>query len=401
MRYLSCVANYFGDRPDGAARVAWDIARLMARRDHEATLACFGAQPARNGPEVVYHENVRVVRIPCQRPHWAVDPIPFFTRTMEKGLREALGDEPFDVVHAHLVHFHIAARRALGKGPRYVLTLHSPIVDEQRVRWASGGWKGYLKRWLGLSRLRRLEREALQDADAVHVLSEFSRYRIEATHSLAERATVIPHWQPDGDRRWLDKAAAKHELGWPTDRPIVLTLRRHAPRMGLDLAIDAIGPLAADARCCFVVAGDGPLRASLQAKARLYTDEPTPIQFPGHLDEHELALAYQGADLFVLPSSALECFGLITLEAMAFGCPVLATDAGATPELLAPVAPQLIVPANDTAALRERAESFLDKSLDIPAASDLTRHVERFYGPATIEPRILSFLLGDQFQAQA
>ena len=52
-----------------------------------------------------------------------------------------------------------------------------------------------------------------------------------------------------------------------------------------------------------------------------------------------MALWYEAADLFVLPTTALECFGLITMEAFAHGCPVLSTDAAAVPESMRPIMP--------------------------------------------------------------
>ena len=75
--------------------------------------------------------------------------------------------------------------------------------------------------------------------------------------------------------------------------------------------------------------------------------------FEGAIPDDALRLAYQGADAFVIPSRALECFGLIAQEAMAVGLPTVATMVGGLPEILGPVTPEMLVPPGDQASLRE------------------------------------------------
>jgi glycosyltransferase involved in cell wall biosynthesis len=74
------------------------------------------------------------------------------------------------------------------------------------------------------------------------------------------------------------------------------------------------------------IVGDGPLRADLERQF-----EGTATVFPGYMQGPELASAYASADLFVLPSRT-ETLGLVLLEAMAAGCPVVACRAGGVPD---------------------------------------------------------------------
>jgi len=83
------------------------------------------------------------------------------------------------------------------------------------------------------------------------------------------------------------------------------------------------------------------------------------IVFEGAIPDERLRLAYQAADVFVIPSRALECFGLIAQEAMAVGLPTVATMVGALPEILGPVTPELLVPAGDEQLLRARVARLL------------------------------------------
>ena len=74
------------------------------------------------------------------------------------------------------------------------------------------------------------------------------------------------------------------------------------------------------------IVGDGPLRADLERQF-----EGTATVFTGYMQGPELASAYASADLFVMPSRT-ETLGLVLLEAMAAGCPVVACRAGGVPD---------------------------------------------------------------------
>jgi glycosyltransferase involved in cell wall biosynthesis len=76
------------------------------------------------------------------------------------------------------------------------------------------------------------------------------------------------------------------------------------------------------------IVGDGPLRSELERKFK-----GTATVFTGYMKGDELASAYASADLFVLPSRT-ETLGLVLLEAMAAGCPVVACRAGGVPDAI-------------------------------------------------------------------
>jgi len=138
-----------------------------------------------------------------------------------------------------------------------------------------------------------------------------------------------------------------------------------------DLAIDALSHLLEHGlRATLVVAGDGPLRRSLQRRA-----VGLPVEFVGHLSgRREVADLLGGSDVVLAPGP-IETFGLAALEALACGTPVVASQTSAVSELLTPgagtcTAPEgpaiadgiravLAMPHSDrTAAARARAEEF-------------------------------------------
>ena len=122
--------------------------------------------------------------------------------------------------------------------------------------------------------------------------------------------------------------------------PAILASRLAAEK-GVDVAIDA----CRIAGVPLVIAGDGPERAALEARAR-----GADVRFAGRLGGEELARLRAEAGVAVLPSRAHETFGLAAAEAMALGLPVAATAVGALPEL---VPTEWLAPSGDPAALAE------------------------------------------------
>jgi glycosyltransferase involved in cell wall biosynthesis len=75
------------------------------------------------------------------------------------------------------------------------------------------------------------------------------------------------------------------------------------------------------------------------------------VSFPGRVSENDLRDWYRAADVFVLPTIAYEGFGMVTVEALASGTPVVGTPVGATPELLEPLEPRLVAGGDDPPSL--------------------------------------------------
>lgn len=393
MKYLSAVDDCFLDEPNGMARIAWEVAKLMREQGHEVAMV---ATRADGGTEPFLSESagIRIVRYP--RPDLpALDPRkPQRTiAAAKRATREFLCGEQWDVVHLHTLYTSAGTMQGLGDGPRYVSTVHSPAGLEAQINWAREGVLGRVKSVFGRRLLDRLERKVLAGCEDIHVLSEFTQALLSTCQGIGRPMKVVPHWHRPELRRTHTRDEARLRLGWDADGKILFTVRRHGGRQGLEVAIEALAPLCGSGRCRFVVAGDGPRRRELQQLAAA-RGSGNSISFPGRLSEEELALSYEAADLFVLPSLALECFGLITIEALAFGCPVLASDAGAIPEVLTPILPEFIVPAGDPAALRAKAEAFLAGCLVAPPAEALVNYARTRFDRSVLAPKLLELLEG-------
>jgi glycosyltransferase involved in cell wall biosynthesis len=394
MNYLVAVDFWFADVPGGAARVAWDLARLMRERGHHVAVLCIRGGRAADAPDVRGEDGLQIVRYDKPPlPGWHPGVIARNAAAAADAARRHLSDRHWDVVHIHSHFTGGGAMDALGAGPHYVMTVHSPIVLEQRVNWAGQGWIGRLKLSFGQGMLRRLEQRLLSRCAAIHALSQYTRSQIEAFHGLGQRVSVIPYWKRPDLIRMHTRGEARRLLGWPADETILLTVRQLRERYGIDVALEALAPSLARGRCRFVIGGEGPLEPRLRAQAAsLGVTER--VTFTGRLSDEHLKLAYEAADLFVLPTRALECFGLIVIEAMAFGCPVIATDAGAIPEVLRGFPAEVIVPAGDVSALRSKLEEYLEGRLRLPDPEEVTRFITERYGEDVVVPRILELLEG-------
>jgi glycosyltransferase involved in cell wall biosynthesis len=133
-------------------------------------------------------------------------------------------------------------------------------------------------------------------------------------------------------------------LARESDRPIVLTVARLDAQKGLGYLLEAAAQVP---EAQFVIAGDGPERASLEAQASALGLAKR-VDFLGYRSDTADLLA--ACDLFVLPS-LYEGLPLSVLEAMAAGKPVIATAIGGTDEAITPGQTGLLVPPADPAAL--------------------------------------------------
>jgi glycosyltransferase involved in cell wall biosynthesis len=388
MRILAVAESFFGDHRNGLARVAWDVARAMALRGHDVQLLCPASGPI--AAETTLIEGVAVTRYPRPRPS-AFNPgnpsvhIAGYTAA----IHEALKHRQCDVVHCHGIYAMNAAAEVVGGSMPKVLTIHSPALLEQAWAWTHGPASDWVK-LVGLPLIRHFEQRAIAASTVCHSLSRYTRDTVQSVyHGAAEKAwRVIPHWVDAAWSRTVSKTLARQQLGWPAETRIVLTVRQLKPRYGIDFAIRALAPLLKKGGVEFRIVGDGPQRQALESLAAAAGVWES-VLFEGAIPDEMLRLAYQGADAFVIPSRALECFGLIAQEAMAVGLPTVATMVGALPEILGPVAPEMLVPPGDQALLRERVACILaaaETAAAIQAAAMLASATQHRYAESRIVP---------------
>jgi sugar transferase (PEP-CTERM/EpsH1 system associated) len=151
----------------------------------------------------------------------------------------------------------------------------------------------------------------------------------------------------------VDRAGAKRQLGLPSDVTAIGTAGRLVPVKDQALLLEALAQLAGRGlRFTGVIAGDGPLRGDLEARAAALGIADR-VRFLGHVPDVETV--YAALDLFVL-SSVSEGLSNTILEAMASGLPVVATRVGGADELIEEGRTGFTVPASNAPELAAAIE---------------------------------------------
>jgi len=252
-----------------------------------------------------------------------------------------------------------------------VVHFHGPWADES-VLAGQGRLKCALK--------RRLEQVVYRRADAFVVLSRAFR------RVLVERYGVSPwdvHVVPPGvDPETFapgDRSEARAALGLPHDAAVALSVRRLMPRMGLDVLLEAWVKVVHSSKqqAILCIVGVGPERSDLEALAGELGIADV-VRFAGRVDDNELVRHYQAADVSIVPSVALEGYGLVVPESLAAGTPVVASAVDGLSEALDGLAPDLLVPPGNAAALAERLQAAITGAVPLPSADACRRHAESF-----------------------
>jgi len=187
-----------------------------------------------------------------------------------------------------------------------------------------------------------LTRRYANAASAVIVPTRAMEVRLREIGVRARIAVVPSAIDVDRFRAGRRSADVRARLGAHDDAPLALVVARLGAEKNVELAIDAVARVSG---VTLAVVGDGPHRASLEAHARRSAARSR-VRFAGALPPDALPDVYAAADVFVFPSTT-ETQGLVLVEALAAGLPVVAADSAASREVLG--AAGRVVPADAAA----------------------------------------------------
>lgn len=230
----------------------------------------------------------------------------------------------------------------------YSLPIYDKISSDHLVTHFHGPWGAESAQdgagVLAASARMFVEKSLYRRSARVIVLSKaFEKLAIERYGIRADRIRIVPG-SADIERFDIDatQSAARQRLGLPQDRPILLSVRRLVRRMGLLELISALKQVSArvpDVLLC--IAGRGLLKPALEEKvAELGLSRN--VQFLGFVRDEDLPYLYRAADINVVPTQALEGFGLVAAESLAAGVPAMVTQVGGLPEVVADLSPNLM-----------------------------------------------------------
>lgn len=274
----------------------------------------------------------------------------------------------FDVAYVHNPFQAVGLLHSSARIP-YVYVFHAPTTREIEIE-ATRGKYGMLTPLLNLTNrwIKRKEREALTHARSVVVRSKYMGEEMRQLHGdVGKGKTVCIPLCVDTQRFSFveNPRAIRKEIDLPLDRPILLTVRRLVARMGLENLISSISLVARRVpNVLLLIGGEGYLERFLRQQVKDLHIERN-VEFLGFISEERLPKYYQAADLFVLPTMALEGFGLATIEALSCGTPVVATPIGANPEVIGPLGQESLCQNTSPEALAERITWFIERGVEM------------------------------------
>ncbi len=277
-----------------------------------------------------------------------------------RAMRLGVTDPP-DVVHVHwpVPHALFGVAMCAASGGRTAVVTSCYSVE---IKWTENKlpWLVPFLRW------------SLENSDEVTAISESTA---DAVRRHVQRTIpIIPHGSAVANRsRVRRRAPATQRVGGPGEVLRILFVGRLVERKGVEILIRALAKVRERIQATLTVIGSGPLRAELEAAARS-AGVREHVEFRGFVSSDELALSYGEHDVFVLPAIVdskgdTEGLGVVLIEALQAGLPVVASRAGGivdivrdgetgwlvTPGDLEALTSALLQVADDPARARERA----------------------------------------------
>jgi phosphatidylinositol alpha-1,6-mannosyltransferase len=213
--------------------------------------------------------------------------------------------------------------------------------------------------WEPLPIVRRL---GLRYADVVTAIAKFNAVKAIEFQGIAPEKIAIVPCALDADFCKTNRAAPAPSCN-RTNGPMMLTVARlvrgeRREHKGIDCVIQALPEvIKAIPDACYVVVGDGDDRSRLEQLAR-DAGVGERVRFTGAIDDAAVRSIYGACEIFVMPSRS-EGFGIVFLEAMALGKPVIGGNHGGTPEIWDDGTAGFLVEHGDLAALADRIKLLL------------------------------------------
>jgi phosphatidylinositol alpha-mannosyltransferase len=333
-------------------------ARALRALGHTAVI--FGA--ASNGVESGERTFGRTLRVSFggTESGLGVDPRAF--RTIRRAMRE-----PYDVVHVHEPMVPLVPWLS-------VLCSRAPVVGTFHVHREQG--HGFYRAWSwALERIAQRLRVRVAVSDAAR--------RTIAAH-FPGRYEIVPN-AIDADRFRVPQDAPS---ALADDRPHVLYVGRLEPRKGVDHLVRAVARVRRRIPTVqLTVAGEGSARDGLQ---RLSDDVRAPVQFVGRVSDAALPAYMQAARVVCAPAVGGESFGIVLLEAMAAGTPVIASRIEGYEALAGPSAAATLVAPGSVDAIADAIESLFESAYERRVLIERGAALAREHDWRSIGPRLVA-----------
>lgn len=345
MNILSLQYSAYPDDSGGVYNVVYNLHKRLAEKGHGIHLIV--SQVREELPERETMEKIHFYRISGFRGFSSVGRMIKVLLDIRKVTKEIVKISGIDLIHIH--------NPLMGMGtyltplswsiPK-VYHFHSSWFQEEKKEYVhkKGRQEPSLMFNLILRVIRVVEFLLLRSARSIIVLSNYSHDIIVKLFGISGRKIVKIAGGVDGTVYFprTDKKKVRENLGLPQDKVVLFTVRALIARTGIEELIGAFSQVVRNRDDVVLVIG-GKGRLKKQIEEMIYEKKLSEkIQIVGFIPSEELPSYYQAADIFILPTQEQEGFGLVTVEALASGTPVLGTPVGGTEEILKPLDSKLL-----------------------------------------------------------
>ena len=367
MKILATGMGWFGTRPGGLNHYFADYLKAMTDMGHTVEGLLSAEGPLDGAPPYITDVAGGAVRLDPYRRMKA------FSETV----RRRVADVAPDVFNPHFaLYAFLITRNMLPDRVPIVTHFHGPWAYESRVEDSAGP----LVRYVRFRVKRSIERMTYRRSDAFIVLSQYFRDMLSDCFGIPkERIHVVPGAvDTERFRPAENREALRAELGVGGCK-VLFCVRRLVRRMGIGNLIRAFASVVREhPEARLFVAGSGPLKEELEELiGRLGLGGH--VRLLGRVSDEELVRWYQAADFSIVPSVDLEGFGLVTVESLACGTPVLGTPRGGTKEILAGFSPGFLFDDATPEAMAGKLLDVLEGRIIAPDREACRRHVLRHY----------------------
>ncbi|HEY9771528.1 MAG TPA: glycosyltransferase family 4 protein [Coleofasciculaceae cyanobacterium] len=302
-----------------------------------------------------------------------------------QGIRQSvkqLASTEYDLVVAHFALYTFPILNQLGNLP-LVFHFHGPWALESDVE-SQKALEAWVKKTLEQIVYRRASRFIVLSQAFKDILHQQYAVPLNKIH-IIPGGVDLEQFQISSSR-----AEARIELNWEQERTILFCIRRLAKRMGLENLLEAIAIVKTQyPEVLLYIAGRGALAETLQTQIT-ELKLTNHVRLLGYLPDEQLSVAYRAANFSVVPTISFEGFGLIIIESLATGTPVLGTPIGGIPEILQPFCPDLLFEDTSADKLAQGIIEVLSQKRQLPNSEACQAYARDNYAWSVIAPQIKS-----------
>jgi glycosyltransferase involved in cell wall biosynthesis len=327
-------------------------------------------------------EEITTTQLPIQAFAPTKAPLLHRWRGIRQSVKQQLAITEYDLVVSHFALYTFPVLNQLKNLP-LVFHFHGPWALESDAE---------NQKALAVWGKKNLEKITYRRASKFIVLSQAFKNVLHQQYDVPlEKIQIVPGGVAlEQYNLSISTTEARNKLDWEQERTIIFCVRRLAKRMGLENLLQAIARVKNQyPDILLYIAGKGALAETLQSQIK-NLDLTNHVQLLGYLPDEQLPIAYRAANFSVVPTLSFEGFGLIVIESLATGTPVLGTPVGGIPEILRPFCADLLFEDTSVDKLAQGITEVLSGKRQLPSRDACQIYAQNNYSWEAIAPQLKS-----------